>query len=138
MPLRFASNSAARFSSIVSLDWDAITGKPSGLNFVTNYEPTIISSSSGSVSAGDSVIAVVRAAPTATSISFPDINDPNIAPIRVFDWSSSVVDHAITIDPFSTQTVMRAPTWSIYSNAAQLGSATFYPSTTLNGWYIAP
>lgn len=100
-------------------------------------EPTLVTGD-GAVSATDAVIAVQRTSPTKTSLSLPAISTRDGLPLRVVDWSTSVTDHEIELTPDGSETIMQAATWSIFSNSAQLGSLMLYPSTTLNGWYIAP
>jgi hypothetical protein len=50
----------------------------------------------------------------------------------------AVTDHAVTLTLNGPEKIMKAATWQIFSNTAQLGSLTLYPSTDLNGRYIAP
>jgi len=101
-------------------------------------EPEIITGATGTVTAGVSSAAVQRAAPSATNIQLPSVADQDGQPLHIFDWSTSVTDHEITLTPSGTETIMLAASWAVYSNAAQLGSITLYPSTNLQGWYIAP
>lgn len=101
-------------------------------------EPTVVTTSSAVVVAGTAAVAVQRAAPSATGLTLPPVATQDGLPLSIIDWSTSVVDHTITLTPNGSETIMRAATWPIYSNAASLGSLTLYPSTTLNGWYIAP
>lgn len=101
-------------------------------------EPREITSSTGTVTAGESAIAVVRVAPSTTTIFLPAVLAQGGIPLRVFDWSSSVTDHVLTITPHGTETIMRQSTWPLYSNASNLASVLLTPSVTLGGWYIAP
>lgn len=84
------------------------------------------------------LFAIQRAAPAATVLTLPSVAVRNGDPLHIVDWSTAVVNHEITLDPSGAETIMRAATWPVYSNAAQLGSVTLYPSIDLNGWVIAP
>lgn len=101
-------------------------------------EPQVVSGASATIAAGTAAVAVQRAAPATTGLTLPAVADQDGVPLRIVDWSSAVTDHTITLTPDGAETIMQAATWAIYSNAAQLGSLTLYPSTVLNGWYIAP
>lgn len=102
-------------------------------------EPSTGSGSSIVVAAGTAAIAIQRVAPTATGIQLPSVTAQDGIPLHIIDWSTGIAaDHVITITPDGAETIMQDPTWPVYSTATQLGSVTLYPSTTLNGWYIAP
>lgn len=101
-------------------------------------EPSVGSTATINVAAGTAAVAIQRASPTATTVTLPTVVSQDGVPLSIIDWSSAVTNHTITITPNGTETIMQAATWLLYSNAAQLGSLTLYPSTTLNGWYIAP
>ena len=113
-------------------DYDA------GLTNSVPKEPTLVTTGSASVAAGTAAVAVQRVAPATTALSLPTVASRDGLPLRIVDWSTSVTDHAITMTPNGTEKIMLAATWTINSNAAQLASVTLYPSTVLNGWYIAP
>lgn len=97
-----------------------------------------ITTASGLIIAGTPAVAIVRAAPVTTSLTLPSVASQLGQPIHVFDWSSAVTGHTITVTPNGSETIMLAANWPIFSNSVSLGSATFYPSTALGGWYIAP
>lgn len=93
--------------------------------------------------AGDTVIpnttaaiAVVRNNPAVTNLTLPDLTQFTGSRLPIFDWSTNVVNHQIIITPYGGQTIMRAATWSIFSNANELGRLTLTKATSLNGWYI--
>ncbi len=113
-------------------DYDA------GLTNSVPKEPTVVTTGSSAVAAGTAAIAIERAAPATTALALPKVADQDGLPLRIIDWSTSVTDHAITMTPDGTEKIMRAATFTINSNAAQLTSITLYPSTVLNGWYTAP
>lgn len=97
-----------------------------------------ITGSSGTVAGGTTLVAIQRASPTATAISLPQVASQAGNAVHLVDWSSSVSQHAITLTPFGSETIMRQSSWSVFSTASQLGSLTLYPSLDLNGWVIAP
>jgi hypothetical protein len=99
-------------------------------------EPTIVTADA-SVAADASAIAIVRNNPAQTILQLPDLTLFSRPTLAIIDWSSNVVNHEVVLTPFGAQTIMRLLTWSMFSNAAQLGSLMLNKSTTLNGWYIA-
>lgn len=100
-------------------------------------EPTIVNGDA-TIAPLTVAIAIVRNNPAATALQLPDLALQQGVPLSIIDWSTNVVNHTITLTPFGAQTIMRQPTWPILSNAVQLGSLTLYPSTALNGWFLAP
>lgn len=101
-------------------------------------EPVIVTASSAVIDAGTNAVAVNRSAPSTTGLTLPSVFDQEGQPIRIFDWSTSIADHTITLTPLGGQTIMRAATWPLYSTAVSRAGVTLHPSTDLNGWYIAP
>lgn len=99
---------------------------------------TPVTTSSATIADAAVAIAVVRTSPSSTALTLPAVANRNGIPLKIFDWSSSVTAHEISLMPDGSEKIMRASSWSIFSNAAQLSGITLYPSTTLNGWYIAP
>lgn len=100
-------------------------------------EPKQIVASTYTVLDSDSVIAITRSAPSTTTLAFPSVLNRGGMPLTVFDWSTDVTDHSINIT-LPGETIMGEDSWSLVSNAGSLAGATFYPSTSLGGWYIAP
>lgn len=100
-------------------------------------EPTVVTTASAVIPAGTGAVAVQRAGPATTGLTLPSVTAQDGVPLSIVDWSTAVTDHTITLTPDGAETIMKAATWPIYSNAASLGSLTLYPSTVLNGWYIA-
>lgn len=92
----------------------------------------------GSVAAGTAAVAIQKTAPTTTALSLPSVASQDGLPLSIVDWSTSVANHVLTLTPNGTETIMKLASWKLYSTADQLASITLYPSTTLNGWYIAP
>jgi len=101
-------------------------------------EPAIITGATGTVLARTSAVAVQRASPVSTSIILPSVVDQNGMALRIFDWSTAVTEHTITMTPNGTEKIMLQSTWPIVSNTVSLASVTLIPSVTLSGWYIAP
>lgn len=97
-----------------------------------------IITASDTVQIGSGLVAVNRTAPTATAIALPSIYEWGSAELPIIDWSTSVTEHTITLTPDGSETIMRAASWDLVSNAAQLSSITLRRSIELNGWYIAP
>ena len=110
-----------------------------GLTSAVPAEPTQVTTSSATIAAAAGAIAIVRTGPAATALSLPSVTARNGEPLSIFDWSASVVsDHTITITPDGAETIMKAANWTMISTATVLASITLHPSTSLNGWYIAP
>lgn len=98
-----------------------------------------VTSASDTISASTSLLAIQRNAPSTTALALPSVLDViDGHRISILDWSTAVTDHVITLTPAGSETVMKAATWPMYSNAAQLSSLTLRANRTLNGWYIAP
>lgn len=83
------------------------------------------------------LLAIERAGPAATALALPPVAPRLGRPLQIVDWSTAVVNHQIVLTP-ATGTIMRLPTFTLYSTADQLAGVTLYPSTDLNGWVIAP
>lgn len=112
-------------------DYDA------GLTSAVPKEPTQATGSPTAVGATDGSIAIVRVAPTATTLTLPTVASRNGEDLLIFDWSSGIVaDHVITITPNGAEKIMRAASWQIVSTATQLASIRLRPSTALSGWSI--
>jgi len=106
-----------------------------GLTNAMPKEPTVVTAD-GAISALTPAVVVQKASPTATALSLPSVVLQNGIPLTIVDWSTGVTAHTITLTPAGAETIMQAPNFTVYSNSAQLGSVTLYPSTTLNGWYV--
>lgn len=92
----------------------------------------------GVVAVATTLFAIQRANPAATAIALPPVADFAARSLQVVDWSIGVVNHAITLTPDGTETIMQLPSWGLFSSAVQLAGITLYPSIDLNGWVIAP
>lgn len=106
------------------------TAGGSGLVQVTTSSQTII--------AGTPAVAVNRVSPTTTALALPSVASQPTLQLSIFDWSTSVTGHTITLTPNGAETIMRQSSWPMFSNASSLASLTLRPSTALNGWFIAP
>jgi len=95
----------------------------------------IVTSGLATILPDTTLLVVQRAAPTLTQLTMPPLGGPVLS---IVDWSTSVADHEIRLTPLPGQTIMRAATWSVFSNSAQLGSLALHPNSILSGWYIAP
>lgn len=101
-------------------------------------EPRIVTTSSFVVSSTEVGIAVNRAAPSATAGTLPAVATRNGLPISITDWSTSIVDHTITLTPNGAETIMRQATFPLYSNDSFRASVMLWPSVALSGWYMRP
>lgn len=106
----------------------------SGQSFQSVATPT------GVVIPGTSLLAVQRAAPTATAITLPSLvaQAASNNKLQIVDFSTSVANHAITLTTPDGATIMRSASWELLSTADQLAGVTLTPSTNLNAWVIAP
>lgn len=95
-----------------------------------------VTGASATITAGTPAVAIVRTAPVTTSLTLPAVS-AQADKLQIFDWSSSVTGHTITINRAGSDMIMRATSFQLFSNAASLASITLYPSTTLGGWYTA-
>lgn len=93
---------------------------------------------SNAVDALTSLIAVERAAPSATALRLPTVLSRGGKPLQIADWSTITVPHDITLTPTAGNTIMRRASWVLRSTVDQLAGVTLYPVTELNGWVIAP
>lgn len=98
-----------------------------------------ITAASGEINSDTTLLAVQRVAPAATVLTLPPLGLRNNVPLRIVDFSSSVTNHLITLNPFEIGvTIMRRTSWGLYSTEEQLAGITLHPSTDLNAWVITP
>lgn len=123
-----------------SQGWKYILGSAYGASLLAGFlaEPRVITGASFVVGASDFTIAINRVAPSTTAGTLPAVSARLGRPIRIVDYSTSVVDHTITLTPSGAETIMRQATWPLYSNASNLASMTLWPSVDLSGWYVTP
>lgn len=104
-----------------------IEGNTGAFQSVTTANDTILPTTT--------LLVVQRTAPALTQLEMPPLD--GAARLRILDWSTSVTDHEIRLTPQAGSTIMRAATWSAFSNAAQLTSLALSPSIPLNAWYLS-
>lgn len=110
-------------------------GKPT-LQVALGNEVDIVTGTA-TVGATDTFIVIKRAGPTLTTITLPSVADRDGIPIKWSDWSTSVVsDHEIKFIPAGSETIMKAATYSAWSNASGLATGWLYPSDDLTGWLV--
>lgn len=93
---------------------------------------------SNAVNALTSLVAVQRAAPTATTLRLPTVLSRGGKALQIVDWSTGLVNHIVTLVPAAGNTIMRLTSWQLLSTVDQAAGVTLYPATDLNGWVIAP
>ena len=84
------------------------------------------------------LVAIQRAAPTATTLTLPPIASRFGKRLQITDWSTGIVGHTITLLPSNGSTIMQRASWVLISTADQLSGVDLLPSADLNGWVIAP
>jgi hypothetical protein len=125
--------STAVYELATPLLWNVLLS-PAGYLFQSAIAVT------NAINTGATVVAVQRAAPDATGLVLPKLTDQWLTgrPIKIVDWSTAVVNHAITITTPDGSTIMRLASLQLLSNAVQLAGVTLHPVPELNGWIIAP
>lgn len=94
-----------------------------------------VTSASATILPTTTLLVVQRIAPTLTELAMPPL-DGGLR-VRILDWSTSVIEHEIRLTPQAGVSIMRAATWSAFSNSAQLTSLALSPSLPLNAWYLS-
>lgn len=94
-----------------------------------------VATPSAVILSGTGLVAVQRAAPTATALILPNLAG-QVRPLRIVDFSTAVTSHAITLTTPDGATIMQQSAWVLNSNAAQLAVATLFPSPDLNSWVL--
>lgn len=107
---------------------------------ISGYSFQGISSGAAAINAGVTLAAVVRNAPVTTTLVLPTLAAQFATGknLRIIDFSTGVVNHAITLTPSDTSTIMQLPSWQLNSTAAQLAGIMLQASPDLNAWIIAP
>lgn len=88
------------------------------------------------VNGGTTLLAIRRSAPVATSLVLPALASRVGGLLRVVDWSTSYVEHAITLTTPDGASIMRQTSFTAYSTPDQRASVALYPSPDLNGWIV--
>lgn len=94
-----------------------------------------VTTSSAIINPTTSLVAIQRAAPSATSLVLPALASQN-QQLRIVDFSTGVTAHAITLTTPDGATIMQQTSWVLNSNASQLAIATLFPSLDLNSWVL--
>ncbi len=98
---------------------------------------TQITSGSYTVGTTETFLTIKRAGPTLTEITLPAVADRNAMPFAYVDWSTSIVsDHEIKFIANGSETVMKAATYSVWSNSSGLARGWVYPAEDLSGWVV--
>lgn len=128
--------------------WNSITAEyelatPALWQKTTAFSPYVFQSAavaSNIITVGTSLLAVQRAAPTATALQLPNLAAQYASGrrLQIVDFSTSVVNHVITLTTPDGTTIMQKPNWSLLSTAVQLAGVALQPSPDLNAWIIAP
>lgn len=94
----------------------------------------------GRVATGTSILAIQRDAPAATALTLPNLAAQFVTrrPLKIVDFSTNVVNHAISLATPDGATIMRSAGWEIISTPDQLAGVMLQPSPDLNAWIIAP
>lgn len=95
---------------------------------------------SATILAGTSLLAVQRVGPLSTALLLPSLaaQFARGRKLQIVDFSTSVVNHVITLTTSDGSTIMQQASWQLLSNAVQLAGVTLQPSPDLNAWVIAP
>lgn len=98
---------------------------------------TEITGATHTVTATETFLTIKRTGPTLTTITLPAVADRGALAFAFADWSSSIVsDHEIRFVPDGSETIMKAATYSVWSNASGLARGWVYPADDLSGWVI--
>jgi hypothetical protein len=110
-------------------------GPPSVQNSLGVETP--ITASPYGVGSVETFLTIKRAAPTLTVINLPPVADRDAVPFAYVDWSTGIVsDHEIRFVADGSETVMKAATYSVWSNASGLARGWVYPAQDLSGWVV--
>lgn len=93
-----------------------------------------------SIKAGTSLLAIQRAAPSATALTLPSIavQWATGRKLQIVDFSTIVAAHIITLTTPDGATIMQKASWQLLSTPDQLAGVMLQPSPDLNSWIIAP
>jgi hypothetical protein len=107
---------------------------------VAGYVFQEITGAGGIVQAGTSLCAVVRSAPSNTTVTLPTIAAQQASgrKLQIFDFSTGVTLHDIQLVTPDGSTIMQRAQWDIVSTAVQLAGIQLQPCPDLNTWVIAP
>lgn len=113
--------------------WQALfTAPSSGAAFQTL-------SVDGAVNVSTGILAIEKIAPATTTLTLPSVAlRANRQPLRIVDWSTNVVNHAISLVQNGSDTIMKAALWKVYSTPDQVGGIELTPVVELGAWIITP
>lgn len=99
-----------------------------------------VTSASGVVPIGTTVLAVQRIAPANTALVLPSLSAQWLSgsDLKIVDWSTSIINHTITLATTDGSTIMKQSSWGLRSTPDQLAGITLTPVPDLDGWIIAP
>lgn len=132
--------------------WDSITGQYelatpalwsaflAGSSGSSGYVFQSAPSSLNITIVGTSLLAVQRVAPATTAIVLPNLVSQwsTKRALQIVDFSTGVLNHAITLTTPDGTTIMQRTSWQLRSTADQLTGITLQPSPELNSWVITP
>lgn len=109
-------------------------------NVVNSYAFQSAASPLNVVAAGTSLLAVQRVAPTATSLTLPNLVAQFISgrKLQVADYSTGIANHVITLTTPDGATIMQRASLILRSTADSYAGVMLQPSPDLNSWVIAP
>ena len=103
---------------------------------VASLTPRIITGNTINVLASDKLIVIKKAAPAATTINLPSVDDRTVRELEIYDWAGNAGD--ITINPHAGETIMGLTSWVVGSGgvAGSGGSIRLIscPEASLRGW----
>lgn len=125
--------STAAYEAATPFLWNVLL-TPSGYSFQST------AASNAVIDVGTTIFAVQRAAPATTLITLPVLASQWATgrALKIVDWSTGVVAHAITITTPDGKTIMKQSSLQLLSSAVQLAGVALHPAPELNGWVIAP
>jgi len=89
---------------------------------------------------GASLVAVQRIGPASTVLTLPNLAAQFLTGrrLQIVDFSTSVVNHIITLTTPDGATIMRYGSYQLLSRADSAAGVSLQPSPDLNSWVIAP
>lgn len=119
--LALTANAKARLSSIVSIGWANITGKP---DFDALYEHSgeiyeITSGSSAPVAADAKIIRVNKSVGSPTTLNLPTAADKTCS-VLICDWKGDAGANNITILPSGTEKIQGLSSWVIAGDTGSI------------------
>jgi hypothetical protein len=106
----------------------------------SGYSFQSVATGVATINPGVSLFAVQRVNPTATTLTLPNLAQQyaSARKLQIVDFSTSVVNHAITLVTPDGSTIMQKASFRLQSTADSLVGVMLQPSPDLNSWIIAP